>query len=1198
MTRRIWISYGIDQLEAEFERGEQDRTVLKRLANELSFRKTRRAARLSKKVEGALRRSDGGASDQSSKTLIPSSTEPVLRATPTLPFEGHQATSHQVLPDPAPYDPDLVPLPLSWDSMDSEDDSLEAGDETDSLSTFTDRPIDILQAWIAIEALSPVAYRKPRDLVAGDGGQRPLTNPLPWTEGRKAKPRTQLYYVCFLGAVRMEPVTEALLRQFVDKREERPSAEGFAALGAILVDRYGVPLSEDSISVSSFGWAAGRVLKGQLSYLSKWEKAETRLIAGLESILVREDDDGNGLPLTIERLEAAFRWLVASCGIPSEFTEPPSTVTWIYHRFGKGLPSAPILNSFYLRDLLQARGKAQAGKCNAALSKYLGAHGSSSRCDLLENREALADALAPDQTPLARWPSQGRYPLVLLQQAAVNLAVGRTDSSPLISVNGPPGTGKTTLLRDVVAALVAERAEQLLEFEDPCDAFVHAGQMKLGNGFVHLYEIDPRLRGFEILVASSNNKAVENISRELPRADAIDPGLPPPNYFRTMATALNDGAPCWGAAAAVLGNASNVYKYASTLWWDDDVGLRNYLAWISGKRTQIVRESEEGGAGIYEDPRSVSEWAAPEDHEEALQRWRTAKARFRRVLERSAREQASLQRGFEAARELTSLEAAFRASEAELKTAQARLEVVSQDTTEADQLVASTETVKDHADKLVVESRLVRPGFLQRLLRSPRATEWRQTHDQARLAAAEARIALKGAKSARAAAETAKGEAATRALSTQGRVDQCRRDRDTSAEAVGDARKATDGRLIDSAFWEAPYAERQATPPNFPDSAHLLRDEVFSAAFILHKAFIDAAAKPMRHNLSAFNALITGRIQKPEHRKLAPDLWTSAFLVTPVISTTFASVTKLLKALPEDSLGWLLIDEAGQATPQSAVGAIMRSRRTIVVGDPLQLEPIVSLPLPLVRGIAASCNVDPDRWMSPLTSAQGVADEASDFGAVIQRDVGEAWVGAPLLVHRRCEDPMFSISNNLAYGGLMVQATAAKHSPIAETLGESRWIDVRSDAPGKWSDEEGRVVLEMLEAASRETPGAPSLFVITPFRVVAQTMRGLAERSTELRQYLETPSEWIADHIGTIHTFQGKEAQAVVLLLGAPGEGERGARAWATGQTNLLNVAVSRAKHALYVIGRRSAWGEMGCMLQISRILGAGAESRQGRMPR
>jgi type II secretory pathway predicted ATPase ExeA len=65
----------------------------------------------------------------------------------------------------------------------------------------------------------------------------------------------------------------------------------------------------------------------------------------------------------------------------------------------------------------------------------------------------------------------------MLQQAAVNLVRSElAGGDGIMAVNGPPGTGKTTLLRDVVAACVLDRALAMAAFEDPEKAFTPTGQ--------------------------------------------------------------------------------------------------------------------------------------------------------------------------------------------------------------------------------------------------------------------------------------------------------------------------------------------------------------------------------------------------------------------------------------------------------------------------------------------------------------------------------------------------------------------------------------------------------------------------------------------------------------------------------------------------------------------------------------------------
>jgi hypothetical protein len=407
----------------------------------------------------------------------------------------------------------------------------------------------------------------------------------------------------------------------------------------------------------------------------------------------------------------------------------------------------------------------------------------------------------------------------------------------------------------------------------------------------------------------------------------------------------------------------------------------------------------------------------------------------------------------------------------------------------------------------------------------------------------------------------------------------------TLAEAkqkISIAQKHLKPHFVDTDFFDLPHAEFHQVSPWCDSAMQHLRDDVFITAIKLQKAFIDAAAKPLRHNLGALMMVFSGRSMPDEEKlKLLPDLWASLFLVVPGISTTFASVERMFGGLPPESLGWLLIDEAGQALPQAAVGAIMRTKRAVVVGDPIQVEPVVVLPPTLTQNICKKFGIDPDYYNAPDASAQTLADTATPYFATFETKYGSRSVGVPLLVHRRCEEPMFSISNAVAYQGLMVQAKRPGVSQIRNCLGPSKWINIQGESNDKWCPQEGAAVLDLLRRLKAGSIN-PDLYIVTPFVIVADNLRRIIIDSGILKSWTDNDYKWCFERIGTIHTVQGREAEAVIFVLGAPSPSQTGARGWAGGKPNLLNVAVTRAKEVLYVIGNKQLWSQAGLFKELA----------------
>jgi superfamily I DNA and/or RNA helicase len=174
----------------------------------------------------------------------------------------------------------------------------------------------------------------------------------------------------------------------------------------------------------------------------------------------------------------------------------------------------------------------------------------------------------------------------------------------------------------------------------------------------------------------------------------------------------------------------------------------------------------------------------------------------------------------------------------------------------------------------------------------------------------------------------------------------------------------------------------------------------------------------------------------------------------------------------------------------------------------------------------------------------------------------------------------------MAYSGRMVRA-GAEHTPCLYRAGAkkeieippSRWYNVPAEPDethkDKWRAEEGRELYARLMDLIEGGIAPEQILVIAPFKIGANKVRDIFR--TTLKQtgrYSDNQAaELAASQAGTVHTSQGREADTVFLVMGsAPGKPGCGSRDWVNASPNMLNVAVSRAKRRLYVIGNVLDW--------------------------
>ncbi len=1040
----------------------------------------------------------------------------------------------------------------------------------------------ILEYWTLVEFFSPYILENTLDTkqcYQKIYANETTSQPLPWLgaeaikEDDPATPFAKGYHL-YLGLFSVEETADRARHVFAKQPSQWQSvnwkscakASSTTCFAKLTLTTHGVALF-GTLSLSTLPWAHGRLLDGKQASLSieEYWKSVNRLLVVLheefsEQLPIRLIKEPKikvkyfDLPSLYKLVHLINEWAgYKPQGYPLVLIEPliADATKPFKEPSIKSARDVPILNSFYIQDL-EAAAISLATQKGMPIDLYLDDMQEKSNLQkriLLESQEGqktILNTVRPEKTPSGRWPDCLSHQQNLMQQFAINAAFDSLKESGTFSVNGPPGTGKTSLLKEVIAENIVRRAFALSQLKCAQSAFVgkHALSFESSDP-IFVSELDPSLLGYEMLIVSSNNTAVQNLSKEMPLLSKLGPTFSKASYIQPVAAKALGKDACI-LIAATLGNMENCRRFVEDVF--------------------TITSLEKGAARIWE---WIDEYDGP-SFVEARDAFIVLKHEQERVFE-----------------ELEFL--AFLHDELYCHTIEtyvahelkAYLEAIQE--TELLEVKLAQLLLEEAQDKellslLKEQERLWKkeqPNAFSRMMDRKLADAWNEKFSSIRKERLKAIEALHKSKTALKAFGLQVKENSNKESELTEQLLQKALLFYAYQESYDILKKAHPARLPNG-IEELKDKEAHAQSYYLTQECNSVRSELFIAAMKLHESWLAEILRPkggFRGNLMAISNVLQGKI--PTTADDTRLTWQSLFLLIPVISSTFASFGRLFKHLEPGVFGWVLIDEAGQAVPQAAVGAIWRAKRVLSIGDPFQIEPICQVAGEVIDGMAKSKIKDYMlNWAPSQVSVQNLMDRISCFGS--ERTIRDEsyWLGSPLRVHRRCQEPMFSIANSIAYESSMLLATCQKQE---FALPKSCWWDVCGNTSDRqYVPVQGNSLAHLLKQAFLSMQN-PDVYVISPFREVISQLQQLLLADKELHELFSNKysnislHDWLRQSTGTVHTFQGKQAAVVFFVLGAD-KSTLSAIDWASRKPNLLNVAVTRAQSRFYMIGDYDLW--------------------------
>ena len=292
------------------------------------------------------------------------------------------------------------------------------------------------------------------------------------------------------------------------------------------------------------------------------------------------------------------------------------------------------------------------------------------------------------------------------------------------------------------------------------------------------------------------------------------------------------------------------------------------------------------------------------------------------------------------------------------------------------------------------------------------------------------------------------------------------------------------------------------------------------------------------------------KLEKEEERITAFNKYTSVDdnicklqKIFPIIATTCISAHKLGSG--KLCFDCTIIDEASQCNTALSLIPIIRGKTLMLVGDPQQLNPVITLD---------------ENINKALRTKYGISDDYDYItNSIYKTFLANDSISEEILLHNhyRCNKKIIQFNNEKYYNNRL---NIVSESTVSEPLVFYNVDSTRTNFKNT-SEQEAEAIVHYIKNNPDKSIG-----IITPFRSQKEQIEfSIREAGINPKKY----------SCGTVHAFQGDEKDVILFSLALTDTTNNKTYEWLKNNGELINVATSRAKDRLVIFSNNTVLNQL-----------------------